>query len=281
MVARRRIVRKPRRANRKVRRARKSKKASLAPTRQYATIVETLASNDVFADTAYQAQFQLSDFYRATTVAKNFKFYRAKKVKWEYMPLYNTFQEGLLGANSVGKPQFYMLMNREQDTEFSTLAPIDALFAIQCGGADPTPFIKNKELIYRPNWNSPGLSAYQFTPNPPGLGTVNGLVSLGSKRQYGWLPTPNDDVYRSPDRPNFIADPTQSVYTTAPQLNGGVVYMGHNFYIQQANEPNNKVGKVICTVEWEFKGGKQLYAPPIRLDVEGNELPPTKIDEAP
>jgi len=261
--------RKPRRKAMK-RKAPRSKKAGLQPSNQYATIVETMPSNDIFSDTAYTAQFQLTDFFRATTVAQNFKYYRAKKVKWEYMPLYNTFQEGLLGANSVGKPQFYMMMNREQNQKFSSLAPIDALFAIQTSGSDPSAFVKNREIIYKPNWCSPGLSALTITLDPPNLGTVNSVVSLGSKKQFGWLPTPNNDVYRQPDVPNFILNPTNTnvPYTTAAQLNAAVVYNGHNFYIQQANEPNNKVGKVVVTVEWEFKGGKQLYALPIKVDAE-------------
>jgi len=255
---RRKPARKP---NRRVRRARVAKrsgrKASLKPSNQYATIVETLQSNNIFSDTGYTAQFTLSNFFRATTLAKNFLFYRAKKVKWEYMPLYNTFQEGLLGANSVGKPQFYMMMNRAQDSGFLNLATQPAkLFSIQCAGADPTPFVKNKEIIYRPNWCSPGLTALQRDSS----GTLISNVALGSKAQYGWLPTPDADAFNIPDSPNFINIASGSSYTTAPQLNAGVVYNGHNFYIQQSNEPLNKVGTVICTVEWEFKGGKQLYA---------------------
>lgn len=97
-----------------------NKKAGVNPNKQYATIVETLKSNDVYSDVAYQSTFNLSQFFRATTIAKNFQYYRAKSVKWEYMPLYNTFQENNSVA-AVGKPQFYLQMNRTQDVKFSSL----------------------------------------------------------------------------------------------------------------------------------------------------------------
>jgi len=79
-------VRRTRKARRTRRRnlrrpTRRNRKAGLRPTKQYATIVETLAANDVFPDTAYTGSFNLAQFFRATTLAKNFKYYRAKRVK--------------------------------------------------------------------------------------------------------------------------------------------------------------------------------------------------------
>lgn len=265
-----------RKPNRRVRRARVAKrggrKASLAPTNQHATIVESLATANIFSDRPYNATFQLSQFFRASALAKNFRFYRAKKVKWEYMPLYNTFQENIQGSNSVGKPQFYMMMNRDQNNAYTGLTPTQALFSIQCAGADPTPFTKNREIIYRPNWCSPGLTAIKQSVE----GVVD-VVSLGNKAQYGWLPTPIFDAYFNPDTPSFPVDSIGSNYDITASLNAGVVYNGHYFYIQQSNEPLNKVGTVVVTVEWEFKGGKQLYGSPPTVsapheDVSGAEL---------
>ena len=264
MPARRRVARrKPARKNPKARRGRKGgKKSGLSPTRQYATIVETLATNDVFSDVPYQAAFTLSSFFRATTIAKNFKFYRAKKVKWEYMPAYNTFQEGN-STGTVSKPQMYLMMNRDQDTKFANLPAADALFSIQSQGADPSPFVKNKEIIYRPNWCSPGLTAVGVTKEIGSKDVVNAVYSLGMKTQYGWLPTPNVDAWQNPAVSNIPQNPLVGVIANSemsPLLNGGVVYNGHCFYIAQENEPNTAVGKCVVTVEWEFKGGKQLYA---------------------
>ena len=247
---------------RKVRRApRKGVKSGLSINNQYATIVETLAANDIFPDQGYQSTFNLSQFFRATTVAKNFKFYRAKKVKWEYMPLYNTFQENNSVA-AVGKPQMYVMMDRDQDTKFSTLPAPQALFSIQSAGADPFPFIKNKEIVYKPNWCSPGLTAVGLTKTPGLPNVVNAVYSLGMKKQFGWLPTPNLDAWQNPSLSNTAQNPLIGVLAgseTAPILNGAVVYNGHNLYVQQDNDPNVPVGKCVVTVEWEFKGGKQLY----------------------
>lgn len=248
--------------NKKPRR-RINKKAGVNPNRQYATIVETLKSNDVFADQPYQSTFNLSQFFRATTIAKNFQYYRAKSVKWEYMPLYNTFQENNSVA-AVGKPQFYFQMNRTQDVKFSSLTAAQGLFSIQCSGADPRPFVKNIEIVYRPNWCSPGLTALGVTVGePPALDQVNAVYSLGSKAEYGWLPTPNLDAWLNPAMSIIPQDPLTGVISTAdmaPIMGAGAVYNGHNMYIQQDNEPNVPVGKCILTVEWEFKGGKQLFA---------------------
>ena len=271
MVAR---MRRPRPAKRgkkgpkRVARKRGARKAGLSLNNQYATIVETLATNDIFSDTPYQATFNLSQFFRATTLAKNFKFYRAKKVKWEYMPLYNTFQENNSVA-AVGKPQMYIMMDRDQDTKFQSLSAPNALFSIQCAGADPVPFVKNREIIYKPNWCSPGLTAVGYTPGvPPAPQTVNAVYSLGLKKQFGWLPTPNKDAWQSPDASNSVQNPLSGFTNIgmAPILNGAVVYNGHNLYIQQDNDPEVPVGKCVVTVEWEFKGGKQLYAVPVVAD---------------
>jgi len=263
---------------RRVAKRRGGKKSGLSQGNQYATIVETLASNDIYSDQPYQSTFDLSQFFRATTIAKNFKYYRAKKVKWEYMPIYNTFQENN-SVPAVGKPQMYIMMNRDQDTKFQNLTPSLALFSIQCAGADPFPFVKNKEIVYKPNWCSPGLSAFTTTPiqqpNPqvptsgawpggPGFSTSsipNAVYSLGMKKQYGWLPTPNDDAWQSPTAPNSALNPLNLAGSVmAPILNGGVVYNGHNLYVSQLNEPNVPIGTCVLTVEWEFKGGKQLFA---------------------
>jgi len=260
MVARR--MRKARKPRRRVAKRRGGRKAGLAPSKQYATIVETLQSNPVLSDQPYQCVFNLAQFFRATTVAKNFQYYRAKTVKWEYMPLYNTFQENN-SVQAVGKPQMYFMMNRDQDIKFSSLTPASALFSIQSAGADPVAFVKNREIIYKPNWCSPGLQAYQLQT----IGGVNAQIntlSLGMKKQFGWLPTPNVDAWSNPALGNQPLNPLQGVLadsTVAPNLAGAVVYNGHNLYIQQTNDPEGVVvGNVICTVEWEFKGGKELYS---------------------
>ena len=243
-------------------RKRVAKKAGLSPMNQYAKVVETFEAPDLISDKAYQATFSLADFYRATTVAKNFQFYKAAKVKWEYMPLYNTFQQ----SNSVAvvsKPQMYFVMNRDQNPYWANNGTTqEARFAIISTGADPVAFTKNREIVYTPNWCSPGISALTFSAvSGVGGGAVNAVtnvIALGLKKQFGWLPTPDLDDYLTPSVYNPTTAPTGM--NTAPTANAGVIYNGHNLYIEQENEPNVPVCKVVCTVEWLFKGPKNNYS---------------------
>ena len=268
MVARaRRFRRKPRRALGKPRRAprRNPRKSGLNPSRQSAKIVETIELSDMYSDRGYTYNFSLSQFYRATTLAKNFRFYKAAKVKWEYMPFYNTFQEGDSTAR-VGKPQMYFMMNRDQNNYWTTRnSPLEG-FEIQSRGADPVVFVKNREIIYTPNWCSPGLTALTFSPVVATSGgsvqAVTNVISCGLKKQYSWLPTPDQDAYSSPGQYNPVdgaADNSGNPLNMGPVAAAGVLYNGHDIYVQQSNEPQTPVCKVICTVEWIFKGAKNNY----------------------
>ena len=241
------------------RRRKGGKKAGLNPSNQRAIIVETLDAGNLVADQPYQGTFNLAQFFRATTLAKNFQFYRANKVKYEYMPLYNTFQENN-SIPAVAKPQIYFMMNRDQDISWSQRPPAQALFLMQSAGADPKPFVNNLEIVYKPNWCSPGLSAVTLDgskdPAP-----VTSVVSLGLKKQFGWLATPDTDAYAQPNALNNLANSVVgSGYVTSSSANAGVLYNGHNFYISQYNEPAIPVARLVVTVEWEFKLGKNNYA---------------------
>ena len=268
MPIRRRATRRPRRKQVKRRAPRRgrrtAKKSSLNPTAQFAKIVESFELPEVKSDQGINYTFSLNTFYRATTLAKNFRFYKAAKVKWEYMPFYNTFQEGNSTA-VVSKPQMYFLMNRDQNPYWQGRPAATQLFAIQSAGADPMAFTGNKEIVYRPNWCSPGITALAFSPvnGPEGeVQAVTNVVSCGLKKQFGWIPTPDIDLYNDPKYYN----PTTGAYDlsgnsikTSPTANAAVVYNGHDLYIQQNNEPDTPVCKCICTVEWHFKGSKNNY----------------------
>jgi len=265
MPARRMRMRKskaPARARRQAKRGgarRGGKKAGLNPTNQRATIVETIDAGNLVADQPYQGTFNLAQFFRATTLAKNFQFYRANKVKWEYMPLYNTFQENN-SVPAVAKPQIYFMMNRDQDVSWSQRPPGQALFLLQSAGADPKPFTSNLEIVYKPNWCSPGLSAVTLDgskePSP-----VTSVISLGLQKQFGWLATPDTDAWAAPNALNPTANPVGAFgYVSSSTANAGVMYNGHNLYIAQQNEPAVPVARLVVTVEWQFKGGKNNYA---------------------
>ena len=241
--------------------ARRGKKMNLRPTNQYATIVESREFNDVLANTPYTNTFFLGQFYRATTVAPNFAFYRAKSVKYEYMPLYNVFQELNQAIQGVGKPQVYTRMNREQNLSWSQASPASSLFAIQSSGADPKAFTKNLNIVYKPNWCSPGITAVKSTAYTAlgGDTAVNSLLSMGMKTQYGWLPTPNIDLWQSPGATNPVRASVLG-YLAPQNAAGNVVYNGHDFIIEQVSNPGVVVCKLVVTVEWEFKGPKEMYS---------------------
>ena len=261
----RRPSRRPRRAPRRGRKVakRSSKKRGLSPMNQYAKIVESFQAEDLSSDKPYQHTFSLQQFYRATTIAKNFQFYKAVKVKWEYMPLYNTFQESNSTA-VVGKPQLYFQMNRDQNPAWSQRTSAEALFSMNNSGVDPQAFTSNKEIIYKPNWCSPGISALTFgvvqgIPNP--ISAVTNVISLGLKKQFGWLPTPDlDDYDNARYNPTTAPQYLSTSVNTGPTNNAGVVYNGHNLYISQDNEPDTPVCRLICTVEWLFKNPKDNYS---------------------
>ena len=266
-------IRRPRRAprrpigvrKRRVPPRRNLRKKAFNPLRQSARILETIELTDMRADEAYSFNFSLSQFFRATTLAKNFRFYKAAKVKWEYMPFYNTFQEGN-STGTVSKPQMYFVMNREQNPYWQSRTAATSLFAIQSQGADPVPFTNNREIIYTPNWCSPGLTALTFSPVVGASGTsvdaVTNVISCGLKKQFGWVPCPDLDLYNKPkvyDPTDGAADSSGNTLNMSPNATAAVLYNGHDLYVQQEREPNTPVCKVVCTVEWIFKGAKNNY----------------------
>ena len=102
-----------------------------------------------------------------------------------------------VGNIAIAKPQMYFIMNRDQDPYWNSRPPVDQLFSLQSCGADPKAFTSNKVIIYKPNWCSPGLQAYtkvEVVPNAPV--PVGSLLSLGVKKQFSWLATPNVDGYQ-------------------------------------------------------------------------------------
>lgn len=262
MAPRRRIARKKRSAPRRLRakKVRRARKANISPMNQRCSIVETREFNDIKANTPYTNTFFLGQFYRATTIAPNFAFYRAKTVKYEYMPLYNVFQENN-SVQAVGKPQVYTRMNRDQNPAWNNSVAPNALFAIQSSGANPRAFTRNMNIVYKPNWCSPGISAVKSTAYTAlgGDTAVNSIVTMGLKKDYGWLPTPNADAWINPGTLNPVR--SSIVGSLAPNTaNSNVVYNGHDFYIDQVSPPQVIVCKLVVTVEWEFKGPKEFYS---------------------
>lgn len=252
---------------RRARRARKSKprrrgkKISSFPatggiktSQQNATIIETIEFNDLSGNMVQYAGFTLSEFPRAAAVATNFEMYKAEKVVWTYEPLYNTFQDSVAG---ISKPYLYIVMNRRQRAQnFPTLQNVQAT------GARGIPLTNKRIVSYRPNWLSPGLTAFTAgaTPSP---------YTQGTQAQYSWLMSSPGTTQVIPSTPATPFSPN-----VAPN---SAYYNGHIAYADQAvagGSDNPRVARVTCTVHWRFKGAV------FDTNNSSTTVPPTTITEA-
>lgn len=237
-------TRRPRRRAAGKRVARKSKKSQKAG--QYATITETIQAEDLLANTDTAAVFNLSQFQRASRIASNFKWYKAAKVTYSLVPLFNTFQEGI-AVDSV--PYLYTVMNRTQDGLAQTV------FDLQAMGAKPARLVGKKTISYVPNWCSGGLSTYSFDPVTR---NVIGGTNQGLRAQYAYLACP-DSFSGAPDIP-FTLNPIEPspglVNASMTAINANqVTYNGHNYFVDQlfSGGLTNTVARLTCTVTWLFK----------------------------
>lgn len=175
--------------------------------------------------------FSLSLFDRATAVSKNFKYYRAKRVVYTYLPDYITFQSG---AGAVSLPQVSMLMNRTGDTSLWTPAEYDAQ------GAVPKQFNKKMVVAYTPNIVQSIQYISALTGPTPFIGNV------GSRPVYGeWIAT---GTYG-----RDVNIPAGSVALS--ENNNQMLYQGHSMLwsVTSTAPGEPALGTCFCEVEWEFK----------------------------
>jgi len=221
---------------------------------QIARIKETLAFANVDSGAAYSFTFQLDQFERASTLAPNFKWYKAAKVEWTLEPLFNTFTDD---GTPQSMPYLYVTMNRTQDSVPLNLQDLQAM------GCKPQKLTSKNTIAYRPNWCSPGLISYFKDQDS----YVREIRQGGLKAQYAWLQCPNTNgaitpfipSQSTPIEPQYNFDPTQNMATVIPAQ---VVYNGHNIYIDQALASQLPVARLTCTVHWEFKGPHYTAAVP-------------------
>ena len=226
---------------------------ALSNVKHYARITEAVNFTPMVANTDYNYQFSLSLFARAVEVSKNFKFYRAKRVSWTYLPDYNTFQSG---AGSVSVPQASLIMNRTGDSTIWTPAEYDAQ------GAVPKQFNKKMVVAYNPNI----VQSIQYVNQAvPTAYTGN----VGARPIYGeWI---NTSSYN-----RVIAIPGGSAFI--PEQNNLLLYQGHSmyWYVTSTAPSEPAIGSVICEVEWEFKDPLFIAGPtePVPATTSGGLPPP-------
>jgi len=265
MPARRLRVRRPRRAAKHMRRGRKGgilavPRSMKASPNQMASVTESIQFVDTLPNIVSYRRFDLSSFYRASTIAPNYKFYKAAKCTWTYTPLYNTFQEGAT-LGTVSKPQMYFQMNRTQES-MNGLAHSDFLGM----GSKPSAFTSNKVISYVPNWCSPGLVAIRRDET----GVIVAVRNVGLRANTGWLESPEIDPYNAAPQTQPLTSGNQILSdgtVNAAVLAANVQYNGHVDYCYQERAVA-AVYTLVLTVTWLFKQ-------PL---LNANHIPPSKVE---
>lgn len=228
-----------------------------AGSNQMASIIETKQYSDIQPNTANNYIFSLGQFQRAAQLSTNYQFYRAKRVIWQYTPLYNVFQESSVGA-SPAKPYMYTVMNRIQDVNIDG----NILSGFQQMGARGKAFAKTVKISYTPNWTTPGLPAIQVLN-----GQITRVFSQGLQKCYNWIATSatcgqgaGAQVHDTEIYDNSSGWLSNAIWDQ------GVTYNGHTTYFDQSNSTSSiPICRLTCTVHWEFKGARvstQNTSPP-------------------
>lgn len=204
---------------------------ALSNVKHYARITEVVNFTPPTANADFNYAFSLNLFDRAVALSKNFKFYRAKRVVWTYLPDFITFQAG--GASTL--PQVSMLMNRTGDSTLWTSAEYDAQ------GAVPKPFNKKMVIAYNPNI----VQSIQYIANPaPGGAPFPYVGNIGARPVYNeWIAT--GTYTRSVTYPNNGVN--------LDETNNNMLYQGHSMIWEVTTAGSAPLGTAYCEVEWEFK----------------------------
>jgi len=218
-----------------------------------AHIVETIEFNRLSPNLVQNCTFSIAQFYRASQLAPQFRWYKPTQVTWKIEPQFGTFQ-AVPGGPTV--PYLYQLMNRTQDSTFMTLS--DMLTQ----GARPSRLISAKSLSYRPNWCSPALLVQNVVAATGFGGVVNNVVMAGMKANYGWLASPNTSnqtaITPLNNQSTAFGQPANSSVANVPSQ---TLFNGHQYYVeQQTTAGSTPTFKITCTVKWAFKDPKCVTA---------------------
>jgi len=214
--------------------------------------IPNLSPNTVY-NTAFRIDAATEDniassqrFMRAIILASQYKFYRCSKVEYEWLPAYNTFQDG----NGTSVPYLYCVMNR--NGEELPVGPYDNAM-LQRMGSSPIKMTKAITKAYKPNTLVGTASQHDIVPATNPTGIPGGNIK--------WTFTPKYDEWQSTE---FLqATPEQASAggnTMASAGFGPATYYGHWFYIKQDADavPSAEVADLLVKVHWEFKEPRSL-----------------------
>jgi len=233
--ARRPRTRRPRFVKRRGKKSSEAGKSGTMKTKQYARVVEVVPFTSPTANTDVNYQFSIAQFSRASAIAKNFKFYRAKRVVWTMLPEFNVFQAGTATQSMT---QISMIMNRTGDNTQWLEVEYDAQ------GAVPRTFAKKRVIAYKPNLVQPfNVTLSALSPDSPPTPTTG---TLGNTPVYDkWVGT-NSYALNNP-----LGGSSEII------IRGDVTpYYGHSIYWNVGQVAPGSViplATIFCEVEWEFK----------------------------
>lgn len=209
---------------------------SMNPMNDRASIVTTFDFGTIRSNAPYSAEFNITNFDRALTLAGQFQMYKCDYVEFIYTPEFNTFQDQV-GGSTV--PYFYYTMNRIGEVTTITSQ------AMLRRGAVPVKFTKPITIKYKPNTLTGSIASHNISaPQGQPIGTAN----------IDWYPVYDKWHTSEVLSPTSIGPPsTPGTYDSA--VFEPVRYYGHDFIIMQDADATieTDVGKLTVRCHWSFK----------------------------
>lgn len=229
MYGKRRIYRKrkqttkPKRKSNVRRKWHGTKSKSLSPRANFASIVETYDAGDVVINQPYEIKEQLSNFSRASTVAKEYQFYRLTRIELEFQVKYNQYRDD--ATSSAATPHFYMMKNRN--------------------GSLPN-YFDNEYMLAQ------GCKPIQFTRDRKFGWKPNTLITTGVQDTTIGQPTSGTEVMYDRWISSYYA---QNDLNEPPVLNDQVDFYGLGFLVNQptGHTVDNVIANLTIRCHWEFK----------------------------
>lgn len=201
-----------------------------------ATVIEAFEEPVGVTEGGSWVNHQLSESPRALAVAKNFRFYRCKKVEVAFIPYANVF------AGGTAFPELYMQVDRTQNAPGGggISAPVPSKAIMLSRGVMPI------------KWTSPVTKSYvpsvlrneNFIQNVSG--SVLSVASIASTPvKYKWYAT----------QQQFLGPPNNAASQIEPSWGPQFLkYFGMAYFIDQPLAAVGAVlGSIKIKVHWEFK----------------------------
>jgi len=242
-----------------MRRTNKFKSRLNANKQDRATVVETQELT-VVPEGGNFVQHSLQQYNRAVAVAKNYRFYRCKKVELEFIPYANLFAPG------TAFPELYFQVDRVQGLNGGVPLPLPTKNMMLARGVTP---IKWTSVIKR-SYSPSVLRNENFIQNVLGS-DVQSIAAISSTPVlYKWYATQQ-----------YFAPPTGNAANIVLPTWGpnALQYFGAAYFVDQPlAAPGAILGTIKMKVHWEFKQPNwisDISSPPNtlpNLDISGNNI---------